>query len=137
MNASDSSGEAQAQPAGTRLKLVLPIAVIAVIIGGVTLLLTGGSSKQQLPGNAGTAKSAAFAGATLEPPQPAPPLNTLRNYDGSNFSLGSQRGKAVFVTFLYSHCPDVCPLIASKLHSAYASLPSAHPGAGMRMATRN
>ena len=125
MNASDSSGEAEAQPAGPRLKLVLPIAVIAVIIGGVTLLLTGGSSKQPLPGNAGTAKSAAFAGATLEPPQTAPPLDTLRNYDGSSFSLGSQRGKAVFVTFLYSHCPDVCPLIASKLHSAYASLPSA------------
>jgi protein SCO1 len=125
MNASDPPGEAQAEPVGTRLKLVLPIAVIAVIIGGATLLLIGGSSKQKLPGNAGTAKSAAFAGATLEPPQTAPPLNTLRNYDGSSFSLASQRGKAVFVTFLYSHCPDVCPLIASKLHYAYASLPSA------------
>jgi protein SCO1/2 len=125
MNASDPPGEAQAEPVGTRLKLVLPIAVIAVIIGGATLLLIGGSSKQKLPGNAGAAKSAAFAGATLEPPQTAPPLNTLRNYDGSSFSLASQRGKAVFVTFLYSHCPDVCPLIASKLHYAYASLPPA------------
>jgi len=125
MNASDSPGEAQAEPAGTRLKLALPIAVIAVIVGGATLLLTGGSSKQKLPGNAGTATSAAFAGATLEPPQTAPALNTLHNYDGSSFSLASQRGKAVFVTFLYSHCPDVCPLIASKLHYAYASLPSA------------
>src|SRR6202035_2828325 len=28
----------------------------------------------------------------------------------------------VFVTFLYAHCPDVCPLIASHLHSAYAAM---------------
>src|SRR2546422_4543181 len=111
MNASDSSGEAPAQPAGTRLKLVLAVAVLAAIIGGVTLLLTGGSSKQALPGNAGTAKSAAFAGATLDPPQPAPPLDTLRNYDGSSFSLGSQRGKAGLVTFLYSHYPALYPLV--------------------------
>ena len=26
------------------------------------------------------------------------------------------------MTFLYTHCPDVCPLIASTLHAAYAGL---------------
>jgi protein SCO1 len=117
---------AEQQPSsGVGYRMLLPLVAIVVIVGGVTLLLTGGSSKPALPGNAATAKSVAFAGSTLEPPQPAPQLSTLRNFDGSSFDLSSQRGKAVFVTFLYAHCPDVCPLIASNLHNAYALMPSA------------
>jgi protein SCO1 len=107
---------------GLGIRTLLPLVVIVVIVGGVTLLLTGGSSKPTLPGNASTTKSASFQGALLEPPTPAPALSTLRNYDGTSFNLSSQRGKAVFVTFLYAHCPDVCPLIASNLHNAYAQM---------------
>jgi protein SCO1/2 len=101
---------------------VLPIIVLVVVIAGVTVLLMGGSSKPTLPGNASTAKLSGLRGLALNPPQQAPPLDTLRNYDGSSFSLAAQRGKAVFVTFLYAHCPDVCPLIASNLHNAYARM---------------
>jgi protein SCO1/2 len=36
--------------------------------------------------------------------------------------LAGYRGKVVFVTFLYTHCPDVCPLIAANLHNALAQL---------------
>jgi protein SCO1/2 len=104
------------------LRVLLPIVVLVVILAGVTLLLVGGPSKPALPGNAGTAASSAFAGSEVSPAVPAPPLQTLRNYDGRPFSLASQRGKAVFVTFLYTHCPDVCPLIASNLHNAYARM---------------
>ncbi len=104
------------------LRLVLPIVVILLILGGATLLLVGGSSKPALPGNAGTARLSSFDGTTIVPPQQAPPLDTLRNYDGTSFNLASDRGKAVFVTFLYAHCPDVCPLIASNLHNAYAKM---------------
>ena len=101
---------------------MLPILVLLIVVAGVTALLAGGSSKPALPGNAGTAKTAQFAGTAVSPPQPAPALATLRNYDGSSFDLATDRGKAVFVTFLYSHCPDVCPLIASNLHNAYARM---------------
>ena len=34
----------------------------------------------------------------------------------------------MLVTFLYTHCPDVCPLIASKLHTALTEM-SAPSGA--------
>lgn len=34
------------------------------------------------------------------------------------------RGKAVALTFLYAHCPDVCPLIADTLHQAFTQLGS-------------
>jgi protein SCO1/2 len=122
MTAGAPSTDAQSPPSKSGARLLLPILVIVVILAGVTLLLVGGSSKPALPGNAATARTAAFEGSTLEPPQPAPPLSTLHNYDGASFNLAAERGRAVFVTFLYAHCPDVCPLIASNLHNAYAQM---------------
>ncbi len=122
MSAPDSMPEAQASAHGTLMRLVLPTLVILVILGGATALLLGGSSKPALPGNAALAKAASFSGQALSPPELAPAIDTLRNYDGTSFNLAAQRGKAVFVTFLYAHCPDVCPLIASNLHNAYAKM---------------
>ncbi len=34
---------------------------------------------------------------------------TLTDGDGKPFSLGSLKGKAVILSFGYTHCPDVCP----------------------------
>ena len=104
------------------MRLLLPIIVLLVIVGGATALLAGGKSKPALPGSANAAKLSSYEGLALNPRLPAPPLDTLRNYDGSSFDLAATRGKAVFVTFLYAHCPDVCPLIASNLHNAYARM---------------
>ena len=42
----------------------------------------------------------------------------LRNYLGRRVTLAQYRGKAVLVTFLYTNCPDICPLIASNLRVA-------------------
>jgi protein SCO1/2 len=122
MSASSSTTDATEPAHGLGVKLALPVVVIVAILAGVTLLLVGATSKPALPGNAATSKTARFDGPTLSPVLPAPPLNTLRNYDGASFDLAADRGKAVFVTFLYAHCPDVCPLIASNLHNAYAAM---------------
>jgi protein SCO1/2 len=93
--------------------------VVIVIAGGVALLADGGnnSSSQPLPGNAHSAKSASFSGLEASPPEPAPPL-VLHNYLGKPVNIDSYRGKAVLVTFLYTNCPDVCPLITASLHAA-------------------
>jgi protein SCO1 len=120
MDATPSTTDATRQGQRPGFKLVLPAVVILAILTGVTLLLVGGSSKLALPGNAATSRTVRFDALTLRPVQAAPPLNTLRNYDGASFDLAADRGKAVFVTFLYSHCPDVCPLIASNLRVAYS-----------------
>ncbi len=45
---------------------------------------------------------------------PAPDFK-LTDQTGSAVSLADFRGKVVVLTFLYTHCPDECPLIASKL----------------------
>jgi protein SCO1/2 len=38
--------------------------------------------------------------------------------------LAQERGNVVLVTFLYTHCPDVCPLTAARLNAALAALGS-------------
>ncbi|MBV9681278.1 MAG: SCO family protein [Solirubrobacterales bacterium] len=65
-------------------------------------------------------------GLVLRPQKPEPPL-ALRNYTGAQVNLRAFRGQAVLVTFVYTHCPDVCPLIVSNLAAAQRQLgPRAH-----------
>jgi protein SCO1 len=98
--------------------MVLPLLVILVIAGGFALLLKGTSrTSQPLAGNVRSAKSASFLGGELSPPKPTPPLS-LRNYLGQRVNIDQYRGKALLVTFLYTHCPDVCPLITANLRIA-------------------
>jgi protein SCO1/2 len=59
----------------------------------------------------------AYEGPTLADPAPAPGL-VLHDYLGHRVDLSGYRGRAVLVTFIYTHCPDVCPLIVASLHNA-------------------
>ncbi len=98
--------------------LALPLILLLGIVGGLTYGLSSGSNKPALP--AGAQQSAAgrgFFGTLALPAKPAPPIH-LRNYLGQPVTLSQYRGKAVLVTFLYTSCPDVCPLIASNLRVA-------------------
>jgi protein SCO1/2 len=45
---------------------------------------------------------------------PAPDF-ALTSQDGAEVTLGSLRGKVVAVTFIYTWCPDVCPMLTDKL----------------------
>ena len=60
-------------------------------------------------------------GAVFTPPVPAYDFR-LPDQDGRMVSLSSLRGRTVVLTFLYTHCPDVCPLIADSLRSAHEQL---------------
>jgi len=98
--------------------LALPLILLLGVVGGLSFGLSRGSSKPTLP--AGAQQSAAgqgFFGTLALPAKPAPPI-ALRNYLGQPVTLSEYRGKAVLVTFLYTNCPDVCPLIASNLRIA-------------------
>ncbi len=72
-------------------------------------------------GSSSTTTNASFAGGAVKPPQPAPPLK-LDNSLGEPVDIADYRGKAVLVTFIYDHCPDVCPLIVGNLHAAQNEL---------------
>jgi protein SCO1/2 len=65
-----------------------------------------------------------FAGGELDPPRVAPPI-ALHDAAGRPVTLAGQRGRFVLVTFIYTHCPDVCPLITQNLNSALRQLGSA------------
>jgi protein SCO1 len=59
----------------------------------------------------------AFDGGRIENPSPLPGF-TLHDQNGRSLSLAGQRGKLVLLTFLYTHCKDVCPLTAQNLSAA-------------------
>jgi protein SCO1 len=103
---------------GLDRRMILPLLVIVVIAGGFALLFQNTShSSQPLAAGAHSAKSTSFLGDELSPPKAAPPLS-LRNYLGQRVNIAQYRGKALLVTFIYDHCPDICPLIVANLRVA-------------------
>ena len=61
-------------------------------------------------------------GLILTPRKPAPAL-VLHNYTGrAPVSLAHFHGKAVLVSFVYTHCPNVCPIITANLAAAQREL---------------
>jgi protein SCO1/2 len=99
------------------------IAAALVLLGASALVAACGSSSSSSTQAASTTKTrpAQFQGARNQTPGPAAPLR-LRDSLGRQVDLTDYRGKAVLVTFIYTHCPDVCPLIVGNLHTALAKL---------------
>jgi protein SCO1/2 len=98
------------------VRVLLALVALLAVAGVGALVTVGGSSSSSTA--RGLVRSGAFhADGLLSPPRPAPPL-ALRNYLGQPVDIASYRGRAVLVTFLYTSCPDVCPLITSNLRVA-------------------
>lgn len=93
--------------------LLVSLALVAAVAAGC------GSSNKAKP--AVQSKPSQYQGAVANPPKAAPALK-LRDSTGKAFDLAGLRGKAVLVTFLYVHCPDVCPLETANFHTALKQL---------------
>jgi len=52
---------------------------------------------------------------------PAPDFRLIDQF-GAPISLSQFKGKPVVLTFLYTHCKDLCPLTAEKLHVVMQNL---------------
>ena len=74
-------------------------------------------SSSQLAGCGSGKSTPPFVGPTLKNPSTAPSF-ALRDQHGQVVSIEGQRGKVALITFLYTHCPDVCPLTAMNLNTA-------------------
>jgi protein SCO1/2 len=72
------------------------------------LIAACGQDEQPLPG------------FVLEPEE-APAID-LVDSGGERVSLGDYRGKPVVVSFLYTDCPDVCPVIGQRIGQALTEL---------------
>jgi protein SCO1/2 len=92
-------------------------ALSAALLAALAIGACGGGGSD----STSTTAAPKFEGAVATPPKPPPGL-ALRNYNGRALDASSLRGKAVLVTFIYTHCPDVCPLIVSHLHAAQDDL---------------
>jgi protein SCO1/2 len=87
----------------------------AVLVAGVLLLAGCGG------GAAAPSGSESFAGTPLDG-RSAPDF-TLDDEEGTAVSLAGLRGSRVLLTFVYTHCPDVCPLIVRNLDEAARAVP--------------
>lgn len=96
-------------------------AALALAISGCASSGTGASSVSASASAAAQRSAHGLQGLILKPPKAAPPLS-LHNYTGQPVSLAAYRGRAVLVTFVYTHCPDVCPLIVANLAAAQRGL---------------
>ena len=98
--------------------MALLIVLVVAVLGARTHL--GGTT----PGSAlpTTANSTGLQGTDLGG-TPAPNFR-LTDQFGKPISLSQFKGKPVILTFLYTHCPDQCPLTAEKLHAVMQNLGS-------------
>jgi protein SCO1/2 len=94
---------------------ILPLLAVAVLAAGC------GSGEKKAEPDAAAATSKLAGNAIPGPPVDAPAF-ALRDQDGKVVRLAGQRGKAVVVAFLYTKCPDVCPVIAGHLNAALRRL---------------
>jgi protein SCO1 len=94
---------------------IMPIFAL-LIVGGYAAFRFG-----VLPGLKATPRELINV-ALVNPPAPPAPDFTLTNQFGEPKSLSSFRGKPVALSFLYTNCIDVCPLIAWNMHLAYEEL---------------
>lgn len=95
------------------LLLALLVVVIVAIIGSRGDSITTNASSTTPSGLQGTNLGATTA-----------PNFRLTDQFGKQISLSQFKGQPVVLTFLYTHCPDVCPLTAEKLHATVEALGS-------------
>lgn len=88
---------------GSRLRWVT-----AVLLGSAAFVATIGVA---------TANPRKFLGPVIAHPSVAPDF-ALRDQSGRTVRLSAQRGKVVMITFLYTQCPDLCPLTAAHIKAA-------------------
>jgi cytochrome oxidase Cu insertion factor (SCO1/SenC/PrrC family) len=58
-----------------------------------------------------------LAGTVIPRPSAAPDF-TLTDQNGQVFRMSDTRGKVVVMTFIYTHCTDLCPFVTMKVKSA-------------------
>jgi protein SCO1/2 len=95
---------------------------VALVVFGAACGGSSGKKAATALSTGSTASGPRFAAPLLvDHPRAAPPIR-LRDQFGTAVNLAQFRGKAIMLTFVYAHCPDVCPLIMQALGRARRSL---------------
>lgn len=102
-----------------KLRLISRVSVLVLIVLVGALLVVRSRADSGHPAATSTA-TPRLSGADLGA-MPAPDF-TLTDSSGTVVTLSRLKGHPVVLTFLYTHCPDECPLTAEKLHAAMGEL---------------
>jgi protein SCO1/2 len=95
---------------------LFPLLGCALVLGLLVAGCGGGSS------SSASVTLPQVAGADAVPAKNAPPIELTDQY-GKKVDLAKLKGHAVLVAFLYTHCTDLCPIVAGKVHTAFAQMP--------------
>lgn len=108
---------------------VVTLLVLVVLV--VTLFQQRHATTPATSGNSSSivTNTSSLQGTDLEN-TPAPNFS-LSDQFGKQVSLAEFKGKPVVLTFLYTNCPDQCPLTAEKLHATLQDLGNAAPNVGI------
>ena len=98
-----------------KLRLISRVLVLALVVVVGSIIVLHVRLAQSHP-----ATASKLAGIDLAR-EPAPNF-ALVDQNGTPVSLEAQRGHPVVLTFLYTHCKDICPLIASSLNAVLVNL---------------
>jgi protein SCO1/2 len=104
----------------TALLVVLGAAVGVAALGAGTALSRGSGGSPAEPSSAGLQGDIAWAAGARHAPAIA-----LADGSGRSFSLASERGRVVLLTFLDSRCRALCPLESRMLAKVARALPAA------------
>jgi protein SCO1/2 len=111
----------QVRQAVTGCGVLAAVAAVALTCAGCGSSSASTSAAAPTSQDAGTASSK-LLGVPVH--RRRAPAFTLRDQNGRPISLTRQRGSYVILAFLYTHCPDVCPVIATELNRALRELRS-------------
>ena len=102
---------------------VLTLAILVVIIAALLGSRTG--RQTATPSNAAPTTSTNQSGLQgTDLGGTIAPDFKLTDQFGKTITLSQFKGKPTILTFLYTHCPDQCPLTAEKLHAVMLNLGS-------------
>ncbi|MGZ6696740.1 MAG: SCO family protein [Solirubrobacteraceae bacterium] len=104
------------RPAGS-----LVTALIALAIAGCGSSSSSSTAPAKSTSTASAASAKLAAPGEANPARPAPEI-ALKNSLGQDVRLSDYRGKAVYLMFIYDHCPDICPLMVSSFHTALSKM---------------
>ena len=91
----------------------LPLHIVAALLCCALLPASAlGGKEQPVTG---------LVGNLLQQPSKAPDF-TLTDQHGMPFHMAAMKGRVVVMSFIYTHCTDICPYIAVKVKDAYALL---------------
>ena len=105
---------------------------LALALSLLTVAGCGSGSSGEAKNASAAVQPSRFRGSAIPGKRLRAPDFALRDQDGRLVRLTKLRGRFVVVSFLYTHCPDVCPVIADNLNRALARSRGLHGARGQR-----